>query len=155
MRADLRELSIDELAEIIGDEHEALRKHQRATIEYLRKDDGSFDFELLEADSFVPRKKFRKTDEKVSDERYNDLLKLCGNTALYDDELEDAAQQNELLAEAIIIKQQLPDDRRAMNAFRACRSVAILGVALEQQTTSISQITAENNSPKKDARIVA
>lgn len=154
MRADLRELSIDELAEIIGDEYEALRKHQRATIDYLRKDDGSFDFELLEADSFIPRKKFRETEAKVSDERYQDLLKLCGNTALYDDELEDAAQQNELLAEAIVIKQRLPDDQRAMNAFRACRSVAILGVTVEQQTASIEQI-ATGTSQEEDIRVVA
>lgn len=155
MRADLRELSIDELAEIIGDEHEALRKHQCATIEYLRKDDGSFDFELLEADSFVPRKKFRETDAKVSDERYQDLLKLCGNTALYDDELEDAAQQNELLTEAITIKKRLPDDQRAINAFRACRSVAILDVVLEQQAADARELSTKKTSLEENVRVVA
>ena len=155
MKADLRELAIDELSEIIGDDYEALLAHQRATLKHLKKDDDSLSLDLLEVDSFIPRNKYRDTQTKVSDDRYRELMQLCGNTALYDDKLEDAAEQQEILADAITIRQRLPDDQRAINAFRACRSVAILGVALEQQTASISQIETINSSAEEDARVVA
>lgn len=135
MNLERSELSVEQLREIVGLDYRLLIAHQKATLEYLSQD-GAISETLLEPDSFIPRKSFRGTETKISEKRQQELMRLCGNVALYDDEIEDSIDENKSVAAIIELKQKLPNDQCAINAFRACRSVAVLGIVLSQDTQS-------------------
>jgi len=155
MDVERSELSIERLREIIGSDYRQLRTHQEATLEYLREGGGVRET-LLEHDSFIPRKRFRDTGIEIHEKRYQELMKLCGNVALYNDEIEELVDENELVAATIELKRKLPDDQRAINAFRACRSVAILGVVLSQDAQDgAARAPMEDSEEEEIIQVVA
>lgn len=155
MDVERRELSIERLREIIGPSYRLLRTHQTATLERIGKDDN-VKKDLLEPDSFIPRRHFRNTMIIVDKERHQELLWLCGNVALYDDKIEDAIDEDTLVATTLELKRKLPNDQRVINAFRACRSVAALGVVLSQDAKDgATRAPMEDSEEEEIIQVVA